>query len=942
MHISRTNTRRAFVFWVSATLFIIAGWQSPSLLAYSSKTVRSALSGSRAKAEVKAAAKSVSAAQQLTKEQKHARMKELVAQIANLKTQPSQQAALSSAETELKQISASLGGDLPANEGGGVPGQTGAGPVSVIPAPPTGCIMTTVNASNNTATQIPDAGTVTSTITVTGANPHLWDLNLFTNITHTFSADLDITLTSPAGTVVTITTDNGGGNDNVFAGTLWDDQAGTPVTDFVFNNNTVATPLVVEGALGAFHGENPNGVWTLTITDDLAQDTGTLNNWSLEVSALASAPPTTPVNKTNNANQPIPDAGTMMSTITISGAPTAIDDIDLGMFITHTFNADLDITLTSPAGTVVTITTDNGGSNDNVFNGTGWDDSAGTPVTDAVFTNGVPAFVLVPEEAMAAFQGENPNGTWTLTITDDLAEDTGTLVSWSLEMQATNGCQQACMITCPANITVKTFGASAVINYPAPTTSGACGTVTCTPASGTSFPAGTTTVTCTAAGAAPATCAFTVTVQRIPGAVALTDVGCTGPGDVVSGSATFTNTTGSSMPAAATIALDANLVALPGTCTANVGTCTVVNGSTINWSGTLANNQAVNISFSAQIGNVPPGTNLCATLTANFGGQMPVLGSLQGCITTTCQPKGPGNGFPYTSEMSDQKPGSVLIYNIYTSGATNGNTQNTRINITNADPSRSVFVHLFFVAEGCSVADSYLCLTANQTASFLASDLDPGTTGYLVAVAVNALGCPTTANCLIGDEYVKFTSGHEANLGAEAFAGLIGGVPLCDGNSVTAAINFDGVSYNRVPRVLALDNIGSRADGNDTLLVLNRIGGNLGIGASTLGTLFGILYDDAENSLSFSVTGNCQLRNSISNNFPRTAPRFETFVPAGRTGWMKVFSQSPTDIGILGSAINFNPNAASSAGAFNQGHNLHALTLSSTNTYVIPVFPPSC
>ncbi|HQR32652.1 MAG TPA: hypothetical protein PLK30_07945, partial [Blastocatellia bacterium] len=145
----------------------------------------------------------------------------------------------------------------------------------------------------------------------------------------------------------------------------------------------------------------------------------------------------------------------------------------------------------------------------------------------------------------------------------------------------------------------------------------------------------------------------------------------------------------------------------------------------------------------------------------------------------------------------------------------------------------------------------------------------------------------------------------------------------------------------RTPAVLALDNIGSRADGNDTLLILNRIGGNLGIGASTLGTVFGIMYDDAENSLSFSLAGNCQLRNSISNNFPRTTPRFETFIPAGRTGWAKIFNQTGA-IGITGAAINFNPNASSSAGAFNQGHNLHHLTLNSQMSYIIPIFPPSC
>lgn len=223
----------------------------------------------------------------------------------------------------------------------------------------------------------------------------------------------------------------------------------------------------------------------------------------------------------------------------------------------------------------------------------------------------------------------------------------------------------------------------------------------------------------------------------------------------------------------------------------------------------------------------------------------------------------------------------------------------------------------------------------------MVSDLDPGTSGYLVAVAVDARGCPTNFNYLIGDEYVKFASGHAANLRAEAFAAQAGGLPVCDGNSVTAQLNFDGAAYDRLPAVLALSNVVSRADGNDTLLIVNRIGGNLGIGASTLGALFGILYDDAENALSFSVAGNCQLRNSISNNFPRTTPRFETFIPAGRTGWLKIFNQTGS-IGITGAAINFNANAASSAGAFNQGHNLHALTLNATNSYTIPVFPPSC
>lgn len=438
------------------------------------------------------------------------------------------------------------------------------------------------------------------------------------------------------------------------------------------------------------------------------------------------------------------------------------------------------------------------------------------------------------------------------------------------------------------------------------------------------------------------TVSYTLTIASTPPPVTakIADpLVCTGPGNTVSVTATVTNNSASSQSSNFTASLQPSLKALPGTCTANVGSCNVVNASTVNWSGTLAAGQTVTINYLAQVNDgVPVGAQVCVTSTATVGDSVPA--SVTACGTVNCPAIGPG-ALPQTnSPVSDQKAGSVLIYNVYTSSATGGNTQNTRIAITNTNTQLIAYVHLFFVADGCSVADSYLCLTPNQTASFLTSDLDPGTSGYIVAVATDSTGCPINFNFLIGDEYVKFTSGHEANLAAEAISAIAGGLPRCDTNSVTAQISFDGVSYNLVPRTLAVSNVGSRADGNDTLLILNRIGGNLGTGASSLGSIFGLLYDDAENALSFSFTGGCQLRSSISNNFPRTAPRFEQFVPAGRSGWIRLFSQS--DIGMTGSMINFNANSAASAGAFNQGHNLHVLTNTASASYIIPVFPPNC
>ena len=298
----------------------------------------------------------------------------------------------------------------------------------------------------------------------------------------------------------------------------------------------------------------------------------------------------------------------------------------------------------------------------------------------------------------------------------------------------------------------------------------------------------------------------------------------------------------------------------------------------------------------------------------------------------------PGTPFSPTSELSDQKAGSVLIFPVYSSSLTNPGAENTRLNLTNTNPREVAYVHLFFVdGSTCAVADSYICLTPNQTTTLNAADIDPGVTGYVVAVAVNKdSGCPISFNFLIGDEYVKFQSGHAANLGAEAFAALFNTAPTCAAN--TAELAFDGVSYNRAPRVLAVDSIPSQLDGNATMLIVNRVGGDLSTNAGSVGSLFGLLYDELENPYSFQFSGGCQYRNVFSAQFPRTTPRINTVIPAGRTGWMKL--SATADLGILGVVIN--RNVSSSPTAFNQGHNLHKLTLTSTAKITIPVFPPNC
>lgn len=125
----------------------------------------------------------------------------------------------------------------------------------------------------------------------------------------------------------------------------------------------------------------------------------------------------------------IPDnsATGVSSTVNVDSAGT-IFDIDAGMTITHTYDADLTIRLIGPDATSVVLAAGAGASGDN-FTGTVFDDGAATPITAgaAPFTGG-----FRPLQALSAFTGKAAAGNWTLKIIDGAAGDAGVLQTWSM------------------------------------------------------------------------------------------------------------------------------------------------------------------------------------------------------------------------------------------------------------------------------------------------------------------------------------------------------------------------------------------------------------------------------------------------------------------------------------------------------------------------------
>ena len=121
--------------------------------------------------------------------------------------------------------------------------------------------------SNDESVAIPDNSPegVSSVITISD-DITIFDTIASVDISHSWSGDLIVTLTSPEGTTATLSNRAGGS----------------------------ANDIVKSFPVSAFDGQSTVGDWTLTVSDNAAADTGTINNWSMTFSGLGDVAPAAP------------------------------------------------------------------------------------------------------------------------------------------------------------------------------------------------------------------------------------------------------------------------------------------------------------------------------------------------------------------------------------------------------------------------------------------------------------------------------------------------------------------------------------------------------------------------------------------------------------------------------------------------------------------------
>jgi subtilisin-like proprotein convertase family protein len=331
---------------------------------------------------------------------------------------------------------------------------------------------------NDTAAPPTQATPYPSNITVSGMTGVIAVVNVTINgFSHAFPDDVDILLKGPTGANAIILSDVGGSiavsnltinlDDNAAASMS---DAG-PLTSGTFKptnvgaGDTFPTQAPSGGSvLSVFNNTNPNGTWSLYVVDDANGQAGSITSWSLNILVATQ--------QCNATAIPISDAGggnpglgnPYPSNIVISGVAGNVARVVVTINgLTHTEPDDVDMLLVGPTGARIIFLADVGGTPTATNINLVIDDFAAAQLPDSgglasgTFKPTVPSEAggeifpapspcngagCFPGDAAAPegtatfanrFNGTNPNGTWSLYVTDQSGGDTGSITGgWCL------------------------------------------------------------------------------------------------------------------------------------------------------------------------------------------------------------------------------------------------------------------------------------------------------------------------------------------------------------------------------------------------------------------------------------------------------------------------------------------------------------------------------
>ncbi|MEW5852674.1 MAG: proprotein convertase P-domain-containing protein [Myxococcota bacterium] len=128
----------------------------------------------------------------------------------------------------------------------------------------------------------------------------------------------------------------------------------------------------------------------------------------------------------------IPDVAQVASVINVTGAGEVVA-LGVEVFISHTYDSDMELTLLGPTGTEVILASRAGGSGDD-FTATVFHDGAASGIAE-----GFPPFTGAyrPQEPLSAFNGTTVGGTWTLQVYDAAPPDTGYITTFGMYLCVT-------------------------------------------------------------------------------------------------------------------------------------------------------------------------------------------------------------------------------------------------------------------------------------------------------------------------------------------------------------------------------------------------------------------------------------------------------------------------------------------------------------------------